>query len=100
MEISVATIELRSNPAREKSSILRIEIAAGWAILLVMTSRPQRLAKTLSSPFWRALPLFLLVAAAGASSGCARLKQYSVDSWQGPLPMTDIRYVESDPLLR
>jgi hypothetical protein len=39
----------------------------------------------------------LMLAGAFLTSGCARIKQYSVDSWQGPLPMTDIQYVEVDP---
>jgi hypothetical protein len=28
-------------------------------------------------------------------SGCARMKQYSIDSWQGPLPISDVKYVEA-----
>jgi hypothetical protein len=36
---------------------------------------------------------------AGASLlvGCAHVKQYSIDSWQGPLPMHDLTYVQGDP---
>jgi hypothetical protein len=41
--------------------------------------------------------LLLLGTAAGLLSGCARVKQYSLDSWQGPLPMHDMRYVTTDP---
>lgn len=39
--------------------------------------------------------LFCLFAISAALlSGCARLKQYSVDSWQGPLPVRDMEYVD------
>jgi hypothetical protein len=41
--------------------------------------------------------LCLLLTAAGLFSGCARMKQYSLDSWQGPLPMHDLHYVQNDP---
>lgn len=37
----------------------------------------------------------LLLFTAGLLSGCARLKQYSVDSWQGPLPVRDMAYAEN-----
>ncbi|MFO1498066.1 MAG: hypothetical protein U1G07_06675 [Verrucomicrobiota bacterium] len=48
-----------------------------------------------SGQFARALGLFcLLVASVVLFSGCARMKQYSIDSWQGPLPMTDVGYVQ------
>jgi hypothetical protein len=49
-----------------------------------------RLGRTLAS-------LCLLMTAVGLFSGCARMKQYSLDSWNGPLPMHDLRYVQSDP---
>ena len=39
----------------------------------------------------------LLVMAAGLLSGCANLKQYSIDSWEGPMPMHDLVYVQGDP---
>ena|ERR1051325_8923593 len=39
----------------------------------------------------------LLMISATCFSGCARMKQYSLDSWAGPLPMHDLRYVQSDP---
>jgi hypothetical protein len=46
----------------------------------------------------RASALFcLLLIAASLFSGCERMKQYSLDSWQGPLPVHDLRYVQSDP---
>lgn len=38
----------------------------------------------------------LLLFTAGLLSGCARLKQYSVDSWQGPLPVRDMAYAENE----
>jgi hypothetical protein len=40
------------------------------------------------------------MAAAALFTGCAELKQYSIDSWPGPLPMHDLRYVDVDPLTR
>ncbi len=54
------------------------------------TPNSARLGRTLA---W----LCLLVTLAGLFSGCARMKQYSLDSWDGPLPMHDLRYVQSDP---
>lgn len=48
------------------------------------------------SPKWMAQAC-CLIAMAGLFSGCARLKQYSLDSWQGPIPMHDLQYVEGMP---
>ena len=31
------------------------------------------------------------------SAGCARVKGYSINSYQGPMPMTDQRYLETPP---
>jgi hypothetical protein len=46
--------------------------------------------------FSRRLALLgLLLIGAGALSGCVQLKQYSIESWDGPLPMSDLRYVQS-----
>jgi hypothetical protein len=45
----------------------------------------------------RAVALFvILMTAASLLSGCARIKQYSLDSWQGTLPMHDLKYVSGD----
>jgi hypothetical protein len=41
--------------------------------------------------------LVLLVVSGALVSGCARMKQYSVDSWQGPLPLSDRNLVVVDP---
>lgn len=38
--------------------------------------------------------LGLLVLLTAGSTGCARVRQYSIDTWQGPLPMADVHYVE------
>ncbi len=64
-----------------------------------MNSQPGYLAATRSFPLsLRVLAwLCLCVLSAGLLSGCARMKQYSLDSWQGPLPMHDLKYVEADP---
>jgi hypothetical protein len=39
----------------------------------------------------------LLAAASSFASGCARTRQYSLESWQGPLPLHDLHYVQSEP---
>jgi len=33
----------------------------------------------------------------GLLTGCAAIKQYSIDSWQGPLPARDMKYVNAEP---
>jgi hypothetical protein len=42
--------------------------------------------------------LLLAVAAAGLlASGCDSIRNYSVRSYQGPLPLTEYRYLETPP---
>ena len=49
----------------------------------------------------RVVVLLLLLAACGILvSGCARMKQYSVESWQGPLPLSDRGLVQVDQSVR
>jgi hypothetical protein len=44
---------------------------------------------------WRACAwLCVLATAATLLTGCAHIKQYSIDSWQGPLPIRDLHYVQ------
>jgi hypothetical protein len=84
--------------------MFRIEKLAALAIVAGMNSQPGYADATVQAGhptlnrFGRALSLFcLLIAAASLFSGCARMRQYSLDSWQGPLPMEDLRYVQQDP---
>jgi hypothetical protein len=90
--------------SRNERGNLRIENCPAPVIVAGMNSQPGYSHATVQAGhstlnrFGRAFPLFcLLIAAAGLFSGCARMRQYSLDSWQGPLPMEDLRYVQQDP---
>jgi hypothetical protein len=48
------------------------------------------------APIGRFLGLLAIALTAGFFlSGCAEMRQYSINSWQGPMPMNDVRYVQS-----
>ena len=105
MEMSVGTVRCLTNPfgsfrvtarANMERTNLRIEMPLASAILPGMNWQQGRLPTVVPASMAssghrsRLLALFcLLTIAAGLSSGCARLKQYSLDSYQGPLPMED-----------
>ncbi len=51
-----------------------------------------------SAAWWpRAVLLCGLICLAGLMTGCSHIKQYSIDSYAGPLPTHDLRYTGVDP---
>jgi hypothetical protein len=40
--------------------------------------------------------LCLLALVAGLLTGCAHVQRYSIESWDGPLPLADIQRTQSD----
>jgi hypothetical protein len=40
--------------------------------------------------------LCLLALVAGLLTGCAHVKRYSIESWDGPLPLADLHHVNPD----
>lgn len=47
-----------------------------------------------SRKVWASLAL---LGALWVLSGCAHLEQYSIDSWDGPMPMADLRNLQAGP---
>jgi hypothetical protein len=41
--------------------------------------------------------LWLAATASLFLTGCAEVRQYSINSWAGPLPMSDFTYVQQAP---
>ena len=92
IEISEATKRTLVGSGRLKSRNLEFEIYERVYIVGLMNSRTFRKAARIG----RFLSLLVAVSAAGfLLSGCGHMRQYSIDSWQGPMPLEDHHYLQS-----